>query len=180
LYRVGLDTRALLENGHLSRFAYKNIVALALRLEAFVWAQRFIHEYELLLEEKYRDANRDYNLARLHFMQKNYREAMPLLARVDESDLLLNLDSRIMLLKMYYESGEWEALDALMASFKILLLRKKKVIGYHQAHYLNTLRYLQKLVRIEPGDKKAKEQLRELLLREKALIEREWLLAMLA
>lgn len=180
LYRVGLDTRALLENGHLSRFAYKNIVALALRLEAFVWAQRFIHEYELLLEEKYRDANRDYNMARLHFMQKDYREAMPLLARVDESDLLLNLDSRIMLLKMYYESGEWEALDALMASFKILLLRKKKVIGYHQAHYLNTLRYLQKLVRIEPGDKKAKEQLRELLLREKALIEREWLLEMLA
>jgi hypothetical protein len=51
-----------------------------------------------------------------------HREAMPLLARVDESDLFLNIDSRFLLLKMYYETGEWDALDALIASFKILLL----------------------------------------------------------
>ncbi|MCY7330670.1 MAG: hypothetical protein LH618_19110 [Saprospiraceae bacterium] len=51
---------------------------------------------------------------------------MPLLAQAGESDLLLNLDSRVMLLKIYYETGEWDALDALLASFRVLLLRKKK------------------------------------------------------
>jgi len=60
------------------------------------------------------------------FTQKDYRRAMPLLAQAGESDLLLNLDSRVMLLKMYYETGEWDALDALLASFRVLLLRKKK------------------------------------------------------
>ncbi len=175
LYRVGLDTGALLENGLLSRFAYKNIVALGLRLEAFPWVETFIHGYEPFLEEKYRAANRDYNLARLFFAQKNYRRAMPLLAQVDESDLLLNLDSRIMLLKMYYETGEWDALDALISSFKILLLRKKKVIGYHQSHYLNTLRYVQKLTRLNFNDKPAVAAFRKEVSENKAVIEREWL-----
>ena len=83
---------------------------------------------------------------------------MPLLAQVDESDLLLNLDSRVMLLKMYYETGEWDALDALLTSFRVLLLRKKKVIGYHQSHYLNTLRYIQKLSRVNLKDKAARSR----------------------
>ncbi len=176
LYRIGLDTRALLEAGHLSRFAFKNIVALGLKLEEFAWVEQFIEQFEPFLEEKFRAAHRDYNLAKVYFAQKNYTRAMPLLARVGESDLLLNLDSRVMLLKMYYETGEFDALDALLASFKILLLRKKKVIGYHSSHYLNTLRYIQKLVRINPNDKKAGGAFRAEVAANTSVIEKEWLL----
>lgn len=176
LYRIGLDTRALLENGHLSRFAFKNIVALGLRLGEFNWVESFIDQFEPFLEEKYRASHRDYNLARVYFAQKNYGLAMPLLARVGESDLLLNLDSRVMLLKMYYETGEFDALDALLASFKILLLRKKKVIGYHSTHYLHTLRYIQKLVRLNQNDKKAAVDFRAEIEANKSVIEKEWIL----
>ena len=101
---------------------------------------------------------------------------MPLLARVGENDLLLNLDSRVMLLKMYYETEELDALDALLASFKVLLLRKKKVIGYHSAHYLNTLRYIQKLVRLNKNDKKATATFQAEIVANKSVIEKEWLL----
>jgi hypothetical protein len=177
LYRVGLETDALLEQGYLSRFAYKNIVALGLRLKEFAWVETFIKNYEIHLEEKYRMANRDYNLARLYFTQKDYQRAMPLLAQVDESDLLLNLDSRVMLLKMYFETGEWDALDALIASFKVLLLRKKKVIGYHQSHYLNTLRYIQKLTRLNLNDKAAVANFRQEVERNTAVLEKDWLLS---
>ena len=176
LYRIGLDTLALLENGYLSRFAFKNIVTLGLKLEEFSWVEHFVVQYEPFLEEKYRSAHRDYNLAKVHFAQKNYHRAMPLLARVGENDLLLNLDSRVMLLKMYYETEELDALDALLASFKVLLLRKKKVIGYHSAHYLNTLRYIQKLVRLNKNDKKATATFQAEIVANKSVIEKEWLL----
>ncbi len=176
LYRVGLDTGALLENGYLSRFAYKNIVALGLRLEEYAWVEAFIHRYETHLEEKFRAANRDYNLARLFFTQKNYTRAMPLLARADENDLFLNIDSRFLLLKMYYETGEWDALDALIASFNILLLRKKKVIGYHYPYYRNALRYIHKLTRLNPRDKRAVDAFRAEVEQNKTLNEKEWLL----
>ena len=176
LYRLGLDTEVLIEDGVLSRFAYKNIVALGLRREESDWVEAFIFRYEPFLEEKYRAANRDYNLARLYYSKKDFGKAMPLLARVDESDLLLNLDSRVMLLKMYYETGEWDALDALIASFRILLLRKKKIIGYHSSHYLNMLRYIRKLVRLNPNDKAAVASFRSEVEGNRSVIEKEWLL----
>ncbi len=166
----------LLENGKLSRFAYKNIVYAGLRVNEFDWVEGFIFRYEPHLEEKHRAANRDYNLAKLYFTKKDYGRAMPLLAQVGESDLLLNLDSRIMLLKMYYETGEWDALDALMASFRVLLLRKKKVIGYHHVHYLNTLRYIQKLSRVNLNDKANIAAFRAEVAANKAVIEKDWLL----
>lgn len=180
LYRLGLDTGSLLENGLLSRFAYKNIVAIGLRLGSFEWVESFIHRYERALEPKYQEANRDYNLARLYFAQNDYGRAMPLLAGVGESDLLLNLDSRIMLLKMYYETGEWDALDALISSFKVLLLRKKKIIGYHQTNYLKTLRYLQQLLRLGSVDKNARAALFGEIAADNAVIEKEWLMAQCA
>lgn len=179
LYCVGLDTGALLENGYLSRFAYKNIVALGLRLEVFDWVETFIRQYEERLEIKFRAANRDYNMARLRFARKDYRRAMPLLARVDESDLFLNIDSRFMLLKMYFETGEWDALDALIASFKLLLQRKKKLIGYHYPYYRNTLRFIQKLARLNRHDKQAVAAFRAEVEGSKALNEKEWLLEQL-
>jgi hypothetical protein len=82
-----------------------------------------------------------------------------------------------MLLKMYYETAELDALDALLASFRILLLRKKKVIGYHQQHYLNTVRYIQKLSRLNRNDKKSVLAFRDEVLGNKAVIEKDWLLA---
>ncbi|MBL7802341.1 MAG: hypothetical protein JNL02_01300 [Saprospiraceae bacterium] len=179
LYQVGLETGILLENEHISRFAFKNIAALGLRLERYDWVQGFIDRYGAFLEEKHREANRRYNQARLHFARKEYERAMPLLAQVDESDLMLNLDSRVMLLKMYYETGEWDALDALIASFKIFLLRKKKSLGYHQAHYLNILRFVQKLTRLRHNDRRAVAALRSAIQQQTALIEKDWLLEML-
>jgi hypothetical protein len=179
LYRLGLDTGVLLENNILSRFAYKNIVALGLKLEEYAWVESFVHRYEPYLEPRHRAANLNYNLARLYYTRKDYRRAMPLLAQVDETDLLLNLDSRIMLLKMYYETGEWDALDALISSFKILLLRKKKVIGYHHVHYLNTLRFINKMTRLNFGDKKALAAFRTEVESGQLVIEKEWLLGIL-
>jgi hypothetical protein len=175
-YEIGLTTGALLDRGQLGRFAYKNIAALGLKLGKFDWVEHFLTQYAPLLGEKYREAHFDYNLAKLFFSKKDYTQAMPLLARVDESDLLLNLDSRVMLLKMYYETEEWGALDALLTSFKIMLLRKKKVIGYHQQHYLHTLRYVQKLTRLQFQDKKAVSKIREEVALNNSVIEKAWIL----
>ena len=179
LYQTGLDTEALINDGEISRFAYKNIVALALKLHKYEWVKNFIEDYTPYLHSKYRDSNRNYNLARLYFVKKEYQKAMPMLAQVDDSDLLLNLDSRVMLLKMYYEMKEYDALDNLMTSFRIMLLRKKKNIGYHQQHYLNLLRFIKKMVRLNPYDKVAIAQFRDKVKASPVVAERVWILEVL-
>ncbi|MFT4665437.1 MAG: hypothetical protein ACI8YQ_002556 [Polaribacter sp.] len=61
---------------------------------------------------------------------------MQLLTKVEYDDLFLNLGSKLILLKIYFETKEWDALDSLLSSFKIFLYRKT-VMEYHKDNYQN-------------------------------------------
>lgn len=178
LYQLGLERGSLLERGVLSRFTYKNIVALGLGLGQFDWVERFIQEQRELLEARYRESSYCFNLAKLHFTQKNYAEAMPLLAQVGDADPLLMLDAKVLLLKMYYETGEWDALDALLTSVKAFL-RRKTSLGYHKEHYLSLVNYTQKLLTLNTNDRKAVAALQRELENDQHVLEKEWLVGRL-
>jgi hypothetical protein len=178
LYKLGLQNDLLTAGGQMSRFTYKNIVALALALEEFGWAERFIADWQPKLEERYQESSYHFNLAKLYFTQKDYARAMPLLAQVDDSDFLLMLDAKVLLLKMYYETGEWDALDSLLASFKTFL-RRKKQIGYHEEHYKSLLRYTSKLLKINRFDRVQIQNLRGEISKKDEVLEKDWLLGQL-
>ena len=175
LYQLGIEREILLENGVLGRFTYKNTVALALLYGQYDWAQAFIHRYQSMLEAGFRENFYHYNLARYFFSVKNYGRAMELLVKVDDSDLLLNLDSKLMLLKMYYELGEMDALESLLASMNAYICRRKE-LGYHQTHYLGIIRFTKKLMALRPGDAMAAAALRASIEAAAGLPEKEWLL----
>lgn len=143
----------------MGRFAYKNTVALGLTLGQADWVHGFIEQYKDALEPAHRDNFYHYNLARYHFSEKQFGQAMELLVQVGDSDLLLNLDSKVMLLKMYYELGEFDALDSLLASLKTFI-RRRKELGYQKAHYLGIVHFTQKLMGLPPNDRAAREHLR--------------------
>ena len=102
---------------------------------------------------------------------------MSLLVTVDSADLLLTIDAKVMLLKMYYELQELDALDALLASFKTFLYRKK-VMGYHRDNYLKVIELTRKLLYLNRNDRQAVQVLREEVEKNK-LTEKEWLLSQL-
>ena len=175
-YSAALQSDVLLENGQLSRFAFKNIVALALRLGEFDWAEGFIEKYSSALDARHRRNYTDYNLAKLHHARRDYAKAMRMLHKVEYEDVFLNLDAKVLLLKIYFEQGETEALESFILSFQRFLQRKNKELGYHRENYLNTLHFASKLLTINELDKLEKERLRSEITGAKALGEREWLL----
>lgn len=178
LYQTGIERQILLEAGVLGRFAYKNTVALALLYGQHDWAREFIQGHRSSLEPAWQDTFYCYNLARYHFTLKEYPKAMELLVKVDDRDLLLNLDSKLMLLKMYYELGEFDALDSLLASMKTFI-RRRKELAYHQSHYLGIIRFTQKMVALRPGDVAAITALKQEIAAAEGLPEKDWLLAQL-
>lgn len=178
VYRAGLEGNYLLEDGKISPFAFKNIAGVAMRLRQLDWAENFIEQYTPLLPEKDRATYSDYSRSKLYFNKKQYKEAMTLLQKVEYSDIFLNLDAKIMLLKMYYELGEYDVLDALLHSFQHFLNRKEQ-LGYHRENYSNTLRFVKKLLNIAPQDKDKKTQLKTEIEQTAALGERNWLLEQL-
>jgi len=145
--------------------------------EAFV--ETFIQDYKEELLPHHRESNFTYNLARLYFTQRQYDKAMKLLHKVDDRHLLLNLNAKVMLLKLYYELKEYDALTSLLSSFKVMLTRKK-VLGYHKTHYNNIIKFTNRLLNLKPRDQKAHDKLEHDIRTAEVLQEKEWLLEQLA
>lgn len=170
IYRAGLEEGVLLDNGEIPPRTYSNIVISGLKMKEFDWVERFIHEHKNYLPEKLREGYFNYNLARLHYENKNYRQAMPLLLQMDYSDEQHACLSKILLAKMYFEQQEFESLSSLLQSFKAFIHRKK-VLGYQRELYLQFIHFLGKLLQYSP-----KGNLREEIQNATVVAEKDWLL----
>ena len=134
-----------------------------------------MQDYKEKVEKTYRESAFRFNLARLAYHEKNYEEAIDLLRDTDQGDLLINLYAKNLLLKIYYELGEFKLLDSFLDAFQIYL-RRKKVIASHKKNYWNMIYYTQKLMKVNPFNKEAILKLRTRVETEEVLLERKWLL----
>jgi hypothetical protein len=55
-------------------------------------------------------------------------------------------------------------------------IHRKKILGYHRTNYLNIIKYTDRLLNLNRTDKKTVEQLKNMIVQEEHLTEREWLL----
>lgn len=179
LYRSGLENKSLLEDGFLSSFNYKNVLRLGMGLQEYDWVEKFMEEYKDYLHPKEKENTYVYNLAFFYFQKPDYDRAIDLLQKVEFKDVFNNLDARRMLLRIYFELKEFDALDSLLDSFKTYIHRQKD-IGYHRNNYLNLIRFVRKILQLQPSDKSERLQLRQKIESTKAIAEKEWLLQQLA
>jgi hypothetical protein len=179
LYQQGINNQILLSNGRLSRFAYKNIVAVGLRLHAYDWIKDFIETYAAHVEARFRENHYHYNLCKWYFAIGDYDKAMQRLVQVEYDDLFLNLDAKTTLMKIYYETQNFGTLEAFFHSFGIYL-QHKDILGYHRENYQNILRHTKKLLALTPYDHHARASLQRSIAKTQPLTERPWLLEQLA
>jgi hypothetical protein len=154
LYKDMAAAGLLAHEGKLSQFDYKNVVTTALRVKDFAFAEQFIYDYKGSLKAEERDNAFSFNLARLHFYRKDYKQAMRLLQTIEYDDVFYQLDAKTTLLKCYYELGEYSLLMSLKDSFVKLLRRKKTISEQHRVNYSNFIRFTTKLYRLDTRDKK--------------------------
>ncbi len=175
IYRKGLETNALLDNGQLSRFTYNNIVMAGVLLKNFDWTEQFIHDYKPFLEEKYRESTFQHSLCTFYFKKKDYEKAMKLLQTVEFDDILHNLDARRMMLCMYYDLDEFDALDTHLEAFKTYIYRQKG-LDYHRENCLNLVNFTKRLLNLDFSNEKKINELRMGIIETVRLVEKDWLL----
>jgi hypothetical protein len=179
LYKQALERNILLENGQLSKFTYNNVLMLALACQEFEWADYFLHQFKSKLPEKERENIFHYNLAVYYFRKPDYDQALTLLNRqLVFDDIFYNLNSRSMLLQIYFEKGLFDLLFSHLDSFATFISRKKQ-LGYHRENYLNLISFVRKLLNTPESDKVAREQLRANIAATEAVADKKWLLAQL-
>jgi hypothetical protein len=160
LYRQSLEDNTLVDGNALNQFTFRNIVNIGCALKEYIWVEDFIENYQQYIPEKYRTSYVTITTASLHFEKKEYKDAMRLLAQFDEPDILLNLNGKAMLIRIYYEEEEFDALESLLESTRNYIHRKE-MIGYHGKVYSNLIKYTKKLIRVNPYDKDQKQKLRK-------------------
>ena len=175
LYCDLIEKEILFEDGEFSPWTFKNIILVALRLGEYDWTEKFIAHYSQYLPETFRENAITYNSAQLYFYQKKYDKVIRLLHQVDYEDLAYNLDSKLMLIAVYYETDEIEPLYSFFESFRVYLNRNKKIPQDRKRRYLNLIKFTKKLTKIIPGDKKAIEKLKAEIAATQGIINLNWL-----
>ncbi len=179
LYRSGIDNKLLFENGFLSKFTFKNVVATAILVKEFDWVKTFLDTHKQDIHPREREMMYQFGLASYYFSQKNYDKAMPLLSRFEANDAQMSLLTKSMLLRMYYECGEWNVLESLLDSFQTYI-RRQKDVGYLSEQYSNLIKTVRKMMKTDLTNPKNRQILRGDIEAQNKPILKDWLLERLA
>jgi len=178
MYQKGLEIGFLFTDEKLSRFTYKNIATIGLIEKQYEWVEKFLHGYKSKLEKKYRQNAFEFNIGRLKYELKDYAAALELLQKANYKDLLLNLSTKAVLIKIYYDTDEYDLLESHLQAMKVFIHRKK-MINYHRQNYQNLVYFSQKLLEINPYIPEEKKTLYKEVMDSKQLAEKKWLLEQL-
>lgn len=174
-YQEGMTEGILLENGLIPRFSFNNMVAMALQLREFDWAENFISNSSDQLAPKFKEQTVNFNFARLEFERKDYDKALVYLQTAEYDDLVSVLISKMLLIKIYYELNTLESLQSSLDSFQ-QFIRRREVSDYHRNNFLNIIHYVKKMVSLPIFAKAERSSLKEQIENETLLSERNWLL----
>lgn len=170
LYQQMLTNQFLLEeDGSLAHWNYKNITTVALRLKKFNWVNEFLEKFKMKLKDDIRESVYHYNLAAANYEQTDYKAALKLLQQTDFTDVHYDLSARSMILKIYYEIEDDDALGYAIQAFEVFLRRNKSISKDHYLIHKNLIRYLKKINRLRnrlPALSEAEARKRGLALQE--------------
>jgi hypothetical protein len=179
LYKSALERGLLMENGLLSRFAFNNIVAIALRVGEADWTSSFIHQNKPYLERQFREATAGLCLARVAYFQKDYKTALLHLQRADYKDTMNNLSAKTLQLKIYFETSEWDILESHLASMQTFI-RRHFAIGYHRTNYSRIISYTRQMMQLDYKNQPTVLALLHSIEQDDILTEKEWFKAHLS
>ena len=172
----------ILPNNELNPWSFKNAVQIALRLGEYEWTEKFIKDYNTKLPVEFRDSALSYNLALVYFYQKRYNEVIQQLQSVDYEDMGYNLNAKSVLISVYYEIDADDALLSQMDSFKTYLHRHKDIAENKRMHYLNLMKYVRKLLKLNKGSKAEIEHIKKEMEEDRkiGIASEKWILEKLA
>ncbi len=176
LYNKGLDERLLLYDNKISATNFRNIVGFACKIGEYDWVENFIETYSIHLEEKTRESNVSFCLARLEGYRKNFRKVIGHLANTEYTEVFQALLSRTLLLWSYYELKEIDSLAFLLNSFKLYLDREKTLVTQRKTPYYNLIKYVRILIKYNSRDKEKLRKLQMEIETTEWIVSKAWLL----
>lgn len=173
LYQLGFKKEIFIQNGFLHHITYRNAIGLALQCHNYEWTQFIINTYTSLLQREQRADNKNYCELLLNYHLKDYKKVIQLGSNLDFQDELLALNTKSILLKVYYEKQEYDLLEYHLESFKAYIQRKK-IQGFYKDYFLSLVKLTKRLITASKPHQLLK--IEQELKASKSIASKEWLL----
>lgn len=158
---------------------YKILISIGVRLGRITWTRNFLEQTFEKLPDKWRDDLYHYGCAYLDFAEGAYKEAKRHLLQVEFHDWYYRTSHQNLLMRIYYETNDFESYDSLAQSFQRYLNRSSDISSGLKASLSNLVRFCRKLFDLR--ERRAVPKDREALVREVQdcphLQNRDWVLA---
>ena len=161
--------------GELSPWVFRNGIVCALRIERFDWVEHTLTHYSQFLPEGLRQNAINFNYAQLHFYRKDYGKVLEYLQEVAYDDPAYLLNSRGLLVAVYYELGQLEPLFSTINAFRTFLKRQPEMSERVKAGYRAFLKVTQRLANTQRGDATRIRWVERFLADNPTTVSRQWL-----
>jgi hypothetical protein len=121
---------------------YQDMLAKGLLFEG-----SFIESHKSMLHPAFAENAYTYSMAWVHFSRNELDKALRMLLRVEFNDVYYHLDSKSLLMKVYYELNEHDAFSSLVDAFKIYLRRNTTISEVQKKTYHNFVLICNQLMR---------------------------------
>ena len=81
-------------------------------------------------------------MARVSYARSEFREALRILWTIEFTDIYYHLYAKVLILKIYFETEDFEPLLALIFSTRIYFSRSKLICDYQRKIYIYFLNYI--------------------------------------
>jgi hypothetical protein len=163
----------------LSSPIFRNIISIALLLKEYDWMRNFIPKYQNYLPKEEAENLVNFAFSRLYFEEKKYQECANYLNLMEKSnDRLLEVQARLLRLKMYYEQGEFDILGTMVETLKVFIFREQSFSEYYKMRYKNFTNFLLRMCNTSDFEINKWQRLRKDLadFPDTEIMQKEWLL----
>lgn len=148
LYNFQLENEILI-TPFLKQSTYKTIVALGLRLQKNDWTENFIEKYAKDIQKEHRENAYYFNKATFYYSIQKTKQALLLLQNVRFTDVYYNTDARTLMIRIYFEQNDHEALTSAINNFKSFLKRNKLLSKGQITLYNQFITYVKRIYAIK-------------------------------
>ncbi|MCB0643778.1 MAG: hypothetical protein KDC44_19155 [Phaeodactylibacter sp.] len=148
LYNKMIQQGVFLHHGLLNETSYSNVISIACKLRQFDWATDFADHFQQYLPVEVSQNAYAYGQAVICYYQQAYDQASSLLLQVRFTNQFYQMNTRLMLAKIYYEQEKSQLLGPFLDSFRLFLKRGKGLPAHHQQTCRKFVKALQGLAHL--------------------------------
>lgn len=147
------EQKLILENKKISSSKFNNAITFAMIANDFKWAEKFIRKYANKLPKTEKE-NLKLTYARLAFYKNDFESAHEIISNYIPTDFVKKLYMDKLILKIYYEQGQFKAIEYKLDSYKRHIKYSKLVSAHAKEILLNFCICLNHLVKKQSFDLK--------------------------